>query len=183
MEQHVAHLCEVRMFYDTVNHMITTALLAGIRRWGAPEHPHWLRAIIHRHFYHYNVKTVVPLIMAAQDEGIGLHEVWAEPGTSIDEMMTWFDDRIRETPHQRIAGLDLFRVAVVACPESLWTSDDPIDFPPSAFLADWHGPRTAWIAEGRAVITSTLHHIPDHQGLYLVVNGVSAAIRAALPTL
>ena len=124
--------------------------------------PQWIQVWRERHIARAGEQRIIPRLLAAQAQGIGITHAWVEPGTSREEILAWFDDQIAATPR---VPLDVFRMVVARCaPEEQGQqlADD-------AVLANWQGLRISWWSEGRDQLAAAI--ADDHYGLYLVASG------------
>jgi hypothetical protein len=148
-------------------------------RW--PWSPNWFQSWQRRQQRAELERTLMPAVLAAQADGVGISQAWAEPGTLTDEIMQWCDAEIRAAPGSGAASADLVRIMVAHCTIEEWQAAEAglsVQLPSERHVISWSGLRTQWWQDGRAAIAAAVPD--DHDGLFVAVNTVGAAFQAAL---
>ncbi len=124
--------------------------------------PQWVQAWRQRHIARVGEARIIPRLLAAQAQGVGITDGWVEPGTPRQEILTWFDEQLAATPR---VPLDVFRMVVARCaPE-----EQGHGLSSDAVIVNWQGMRAAWWSEGRDQVAAAI--ADHHNGLYLVASG------------
>ena len=171
---------EVVMQLDTyVVHKVVTVMNAGFRRWGTPERPAWLLALIHEVYQLHHQRFLIPALIAAQEANSGLHDAWAEPTTPPADILAWFEAQVASVPSP-IASMDLIRIGLVRCTLEEWEQGDTgkIVLTGERILVEWEGHRSVWERDARPQLIAAI--TPDHDGLYCLINGLGDVVQAAL---
>jgi|GEM_PF-3924020 len=140
-----------------------------------PTRLHPWRRQVRRHVINH---SVIPALVAAQENNVGIVEAWAAPSTSTDEILRWYDEQIASVPREipRDLPFNLFKMMVVACSEQEWEAAEAaasdVLLPEDRLIAIWQGNRTAWWAEGRAYLATAIPS--DHSGLAVTCNRLGA---------
>ena len=152
------------------------------RRWSWS--PQWFQRWQHQQRIRWLQARQVPAMLAVQEAGVGLSEVWAGPGTSGDEILSWFTEKISATPRPLAPSTDQFRLLVARCTEAEWEAaqepDAVVRLSADRYVARWTGHRSQWWWDGHETIARAIP--PQHDGLYLALNAVGTVFDAPLAT-
>jgi len=127
----------------------------------------------------FQLDQLVARIQDLQQSGVGVEEIWAEPGTPATEILNWYAEMFSQAPRIGLTTLDRVKVVIKYCSQQqkeAIESGEQSDLGDAEEVIVWEGSRRDWWWEGHETVAAALP--AEHNGLYLGMQSMSTLIAA-----